>query len=161
AFLTRDLVVTVEVRNVRKLLAQAQWRILSIHADRGLEGPEVPREVEMLVLREKLIGENQDRILGEGFFDCLEVGRGDLFRQVDIADFGSEAGRDGIDGYGHDHALRARDVARIRGSGSRLTHTCNRDRPGWMRGSMGWAHVRAGSESRPAAEKLCANLRAA
>src|SRR6516164_5586638 len=107
AFLTPDLVVMVEVRNVRKLLAQAQWRILSIHADRGLEGPEVPREVEMLVLREKLIGENQDRILGEGFFDCLEVGRGDLFRQVDIADFSSEAGRDRIDGYGHDQTRSA------------------------------------------------------
>ena len=32
---------------------------------------------------------------------------------------------------------------------------------GLGRGSMGWAHVRAGAESRPAAEKLCANLRAA
>jgi hypothetical protein len=50
AFLAPDLVVVIEVRNVRELLAQAQWRILSIHADRGLEGPEVPREVEMLVL---------------------------------------------------------------------------------------------------------------
>src|SRR5262249_17588422 len=144
AFLTPDLVVMVEVRNVRKLLAQAQWRILSIHADRGLEGPEVPREVEMLVLREKLIGENQDRILGEGFFDCLEVGRGDLFRQVDIADFSSEAGRDRIDGYGHDHALRARDVAPIRGIGSRWTNACDRDHLGWMRGSMGWTPTSEG-----------------
>src|SRR5262245_30805407 len=126
AFLTPDLVVVIEVRNVRELLAQAQWRILSIHADRGLKGPEVPREVEMLVLREKLIGENQDRILGEGFFDCLEVGRGDLFRQIDIADFSSEAGCDRIDGYGHDPALRARDVAGIRGIESRWNNTCDR-----------------------------------
>jgi hypothetical protein len=29
------------------------------------------------------------------------------------------------------------------------------------RGSMGWAHARAGTDSRPAAEKLCASLRAA
>jgi Transglycosylase SLT domain len=32
---------------------------------------------------------------------------------------------------------------------------------GLGRGSMGWAHVRAGADSRSAAEKLCANLRAA
>src|SRR6266436_6203954 len=32
---------------------------------------------------------------------------------------------------------------------------------GLGRGSMGWAHVRVGADNRPAAEKLCANLRAA
>jgi hypothetical protein len=32
---------------------------------------------------------------------------------------------------------------------------------GLGRGSMGWAHARAGADNRPAAEKLCANLRAA
>jgi hypothetical protein len=32
---------------------------------------------------------------------------------------------------------------------------------GLARGSMGWARVRVGAESRPSAEKLCANLRAA
>jgi hypothetical protein len=37
-------------------------------------------EVEMLVLREMLIGEDQDRILREGLFDCLEIGRTDLSR---------------------------------------------------------------------------------
>src|SRR5260221_12855965 len=44
------------------------------------ERPEAPREVEMLVLREMLIGKDQDRILREGFFDGLEIGRSDLFR---------------------------------------------------------------------------------
>jgi hypothetical protein len=32
---------------------------------------------------------------------------------------------------------------------------------GLGRGSMGWAHARVGADSRSAAEKLCANLRAA
>jgi hypothetical protein len=32
---------------------------------------------------------------------------------------------------------------------------------GLGRGSMGWAHARAGADNRSAAEKLCANLRAA
>jgi hypothetical protein len=32
---------------------------------------------------------------------------------------------------------------------------------GLARGSMGWARVRVGAESRTSAEKLCANLRAA
>jgi hypothetical protein len=70
----------IEVRNVSEFFAQAKWRVLSINADRGLEGAEVFCEVEMLVLREMLIGEDQDRILREGFFDCLEIGRTDLSR---------------------------------------------------------------------------------
>ena len=59
AFLAPDLVVVIEVRNVSEFFAQANWRVLSINADRGLEGTEVLCEVEMLVLREMLIGKSR------------------------------------------------------------------------------------------------------
>jgi len=49
AFLAPDLVVVIEVRNVSEFFAQAKWGVLSINADRGLEGSEVLCEVEMLV----------------------------------------------------------------------------------------------------------------
>src|SRR5215831_11607806 len=80
AFLAPDLVAVIKVRNVGEFSAQAKWRVLSINADRGLEGAEVLCEVEMLVLREMLIGEDQDRILRESLFNCLEIGRTDLSR---------------------------------------------------------------------------------
>src|SRR5262249_25723156 len=62
AFLAPHLVVVIEVGNVGKFLAQTQQRILSINGDRGLERAEMPREVEMLILREMLIGKDQDRV---------------------------------------------------------------------------------------------------
>jgi hypothetical protein len=88
----------VEVGNVGKLGAYAQLRILAKQCDRGFEWPEVPGEIEMLVRREMLLGENQYSIFGEGVFDGRKVGRLDWLRQIDIADFGGEAGRDRTDG---------------------------------------------------------------
>ncbi len=52
-----------------------------------------------------LIGKDQDRVLGEGVFDPAQIRGVDWRPQVDVADFGSEAWRDRIDGDGHDHAL--------------------------------------------------------
>ncbi len=65
----------------------------------------MPREVEMLVLRQMLIGEDQDRVSRERVLDRRNVGRRDLFRQIDIADFGGEAWRDRTDGDRHGHCL--------------------------------------------------------
>ena len=62
AFLAPHLIVGIEVGNVGKLLAHAQLGVLAIQRDRGLERAEVPREVEMLVLRELLVGKDQDRV---------------------------------------------------------------------------------------------------
>ena len=58
-------------------------------------------KIEMLVLREMLIGEYQDRVVRKGVLDGLQVGGFDRTRQIDIADFGSEARRNRNDGDGH------------------------------------------------------------
>ena len=51
-----------EVGNIGEFLAHAQWRVLAIQRDRGFQRSEVPREIEMLILRQMLIGEDQDRV---------------------------------------------------------------------------------------------------
>src|SRR5262249_34216126 len=62
----------------------------------------------MLILREMLIGKDQDRVLRERVFDRLQVRGVDWSSQVDVADFGSKAWRDRINGDGHDHTLGVR-----------------------------------------------------
>ena len=59
------------------------------------------REIKMLILGKMLIGEDQDRVFCKRFFDCQKVGGIELPRQVDIANFSSEAWRDWIERYGH------------------------------------------------------------
>ena len=66
-------------------------------------------EVQMLVLREMLVGKDQDRVVGERFIDCGQVGGPDGTRQVHIADLGSKARRDRIDDYGHNDRLPPQD----------------------------------------------------
>ena len=95
----------IEVGNVGKFFAQTQCRVLSIDGNRGLKRAKVSCEVEMLILREMLIGKDQDCVLGEGVFDPVQIRGVNWRRQVDVANFGSEAWRDRIDGDGHDHAL--------------------------------------------------------
>jgi hypothetical protein len=80
----------------------------------------------MLILREMLIGKDQDRVLRERVFDCLQVRGVDWSSQVDVADFGSKAWCDRINGDGHNHALGARDFAGVRRIESWRTNACNR-----------------------------------
>ena len=101
AFLAPDLVVVIEVRDVGEFLAHPQRRVLAIDADRGLQRAEVLGKIEMLVLREMLIGEDQDRIVREGVLDGLDDRGVERTRQVDIADFSCEARRNRNDGDGH------------------------------------------------------------
>ena len=63
----------------------------------------------MLVLRKMLVGKDQDRVVGERFIDCGQVGGPDGTRQVDIANLGSKPRRDRIDDYGHSDRLSPRD----------------------------------------------------
>src|SRR5262249_20375575 len=103
-----------------------QRRTLSINGDRGLERAEVPREVEMLIRREMLIGKDQDCVLREGVFDRLHIRGVDWPSQVDVADFGRKAWRDRINGDGHGHVLGARGFAGVAGIESWRTKACNR-----------------------------------
>src|SRR5262249_24871878 len=91
AFLAPHLAVVIEGGRVGKFIWQPQRRILSINGNRGLERAEVSREVEMLILREMLIGKDQDRVLRERVFDRLQVRGVDCSSQIDVADFGSKA----------------------------------------------------------------------
>jgi hypothetical protein len=109
AFLAPYFAFVIEVGHICKLWAQAQRLIFSIKGNGGLKRSEVPGEVEMLVLRKMLVGKDQDRVVGERFIDCGQVGGPDGTRQVDIADLGSKARRDRIDDYGHSDRLPPRD----------------------------------------------------
>jgi len=53
------------------------------------------------------------------------------------------------------HQLQEKYASILAGREPRVVHH------GLARGSMGWARVHVGAESRTSAEKLCANLRAA
>ena len=48
-------------------------------------------EVEMLVLRQLLVGKDQHRVFGERVLDRLQVGRRQRRRQIDVADLGGKA----------------------------------------------------------------------
>src|SRR5271169_6523755 len=72
--LVPDLIVRSEIGNVGEFLAHAQRLILAKQGDRGLERAKMPREVEMLVLRQMLIGEDQDRVSRERVLDRRNVG---------------------------------------------------------------------------------------
>jgi hypothetical protein len=48
-----------------------------------------------------LIGENQYGICRERLFDGQQVGRFEGHRQIDVADFSDETGRDWTNGDGH------------------------------------------------------------
>ena len=91
-------------------MAQTQRLILAVKRDRRFQWPEQPREIEMLIRRQLLLGEDQNRIFGEGIFDSLEIRRRYLLRQVDIADFGGEARRDRTDGDRHGHCLPGQGI---------------------------------------------------
>ena len=52
-----------------------------------LEGPESPREGDMVFRRQILSPENQDRFFVERFFDQCELGIIEGASEVDVADF--------------------------------------------------------------------------
>ena len=106
--LTPHLVFGIEVRNVGEFLAHAQLRVLAVQRDRGLERPKVLGKIEMLILRQLLVGENQHRVFGERVFDRLQVGRRDRPRQIDVANLGGKMRRDRTDGDGHGRCLQSR-----------------------------------------------------
>ena len=103
--LAPHLVFRIEIGNVGEFLAQAQLGVLAMQRDRGLQRPEIPGEVEMLVLRQLLVGEDQHRVFGESILDRVEVGRLERRRQIDVADLGSKVLRDRTDGDGHGRRL--------------------------------------------------------
>ena len=111
--LAPHFVFRIEIGDVGEFLAHAQLGILAMQRDRGLERPEVPREVEVLVLRQMLVGKDQHRIFGEGVLDRLQVWRRERRRQIDIADLGGKIWRDRTDGDGHGRASRLREFCRI------------------------------------------------
>src|SRR5262249_47884366 len=80
----------------------------------------------MLILRETLIGKDQDRVLRERAFDRSQIHGVDWLSQVDVANFGRKAWRDWIDGDGHDHVLGARGFIGVGRIESRWTTACNR-----------------------------------
>jgi len=71
----------------------------------------MPGEVEVLVLRQTLIGKNQHRILRERIFDRDNIGRLDRPRQIDVADLGGEVLRDRTDGDAHERRLQTNFLA--------------------------------------------------
>ena len=74
AFLAPDFVVRAQIGNVGELLAHAQLRILAVQRDRGLQRPKMPGEIEVLVLRQMLIGEDQNHISRERVFYLVKIG---------------------------------------------------------------------------------------
>src|SRR5271165_3923364 len=115
AFLTPELAVVIEVRNVGKFLAQAQPRFAAIDRNRSLERTEPAREIEMLVRRQTLIRKDQDCVFRKRFLDGEEIGGFDRQRQVDIANFSDKARGDRADGRGHDAILRTRASGDLKG----------------------------------------------
>ena len=108
AFLAPHFIVGAEVGDVGEFLAHAQLRILAMQRDSGLQRSEMPREIEMLILRQMLIGKDQHRVGRERVFDVGKIGRRQRRRQIDVADFGGKARRDRTDGDGHGRCLPVR-----------------------------------------------------
>jgi hypothetical protein len=96
-----DAVLGIEIADVGHVLVQAELMILARLEHRGLERPEVAREVELAFVVELLVGEDQHRILGEGCADGCEIVGGERLAKHDIAHFGGEVGGDRVDGDGH------------------------------------------------------------
>jgi hypothetical protein len=84
---------------------RAQLRILAMQRDRGFQRPEIAREVEVLVLRQMLIGKDQDGVSGKSPLDVRNIGRPQCCGSIDVAYFGSEARRCRTDGNGHNRRL--------------------------------------------------------
>ena len=97
----QDLVLGVEIADVGELRLQAHLVIGANREHRGLERPEVAREVEMALVREGLVGEDQHGISGEGRADGGQVLRRKRLAEIDVAHFGGEIRRGRLDGDGH------------------------------------------------------------
>ena len=99
--LVPDLAIRGQVGDIGDFFAHPQR--LPGH-DRGhaaLERTEDLREVEMLLSREGLGGEDQHAVLGEGGANRLFIGGRERLGQVDIANLGGKAGRHGRQGDRH------------------------------------------------------------
>ena len=95
-----DAVFGVEIADIGHVLVQAQVMALARHEDGRLQWTEMACEGELAVVVEFLVGEDQNRILCESLADRGEVLGRDLV-QGDIADFGHEVGRHGMDRHSH------------------------------------------------------------
>src|SRR5262249_55378383 len=101
AFLAPDLVAEIEIGNVGDFLADAQRRVLAMNPNRYIKRAEMAREVEMLILRKTLVGEDQHRVFCKRVFDRKVIGWLDLLRQIDIADLSGKTRRDGKNADAH------------------------------------------------------------
>src|SRR5215831_11806373 len=101
AFLGPDLVFEIEIGNIGNFLTDAQRRVLAMHPNRYIEQAEMARKIEMLVLREMLIGEDQHRVFRKSIVDGGVIGWLDRLRQIDIADLSGKTRRDRKNCDGH------------------------------------------------------------
>jgi hypothetical protein len=72
-----------------------------MNPNRCLERAETACEIEMLILRKMLIGEDQHGVFCKGIFDREEIGGFDLLRQIDVADLSGKTWRDRNNRDGH------------------------------------------------------------
>src|SRR5262245_59331387 len=72
-----------------------------MNPNRYIKRAKMAREVEMLILREMLIGEDQHRVFRKGIVDSDVIGGLDLLRQIDVSDLSGKTWRDRNDRDGH------------------------------------------------------------
>ena len=73
---------------------------------RGMDRPEMPREVDLLVVGQFLVVEHHDRIAIDRVLDGVAVGGLQRLREVDAGNLGHEIGCDRRDGDAHNRLLR-------------------------------------------------------
>ena len=80
--------LAVEVGDVGDLARHAQLGALHLHDHRAVDRPEAPREGDVLVLAQHLVGKDEHRVALEGVLDDAEVRVGERFGKIGVADFG-------------------------------------------------------------------------
>src|SRR5215472_14178133 len=76
-----------------------------------------------------LVGEDQHGIFRECVFDVRKIGRFERCRQVDVADFSDETGRDRTDGNSHGQLLRSVSYAYGGKRGRRISRMTDQASP--------------------------------